>query len=88
MFQFELFTNKCFFQLQTSGTTLHTSPRDFLDPRAATNYFCQPPDQLETLENGMKLKEIKISTPSWGAQGAQIFLRVSLDVYFAVLKYF
>ena len=41
-----------FFQLQTSGTTLHTSPRDFLDPWAATNYFCQPPDQLETLENG------------------------------------
>ena len=52
MFQFELFTKNDFYQLQTSGTTLHTSPHDFLDPWAATNYFWEPPDQLETLENG------------------------------------
>ena len=47
-----LFTQISFYQLQTSGIILHTSPHDCRDPWAATSYFWEPLDHLETLENG------------------------------------
>ena len=48
--------------------------------------FFEPLDHLEILENDYKSKEIMFTTPSGGARGAQICVRVRLDVYFAVLK--